>query len=288
MKSKIFLILLLLISAGVLKAASRGKEVYFPKIKGWKLDVSSKVYTPDNLWDLINGAAESYLSYDFLDLHLATYKCKCGIEIHTEIYRHSTKENAYGIYSSERSPEYNFIEIGTQGYQDIGILNFFSGQYYIKLYSTWEDEQVAKALADIGKAISDHLGEENTWPEQLDLFPPQGKIPNKDNFIRENFIGFNFLHSAFTAEYEGGYRLFVIQADDHAEILEMVRAYIKFTKQDTDPVAKASFVIKDKYNGDIPIVIKDAYLLGIIDGADNEEALAGLQMMVEKLPVKEK
>ena len=44
--------------------------VSFPEVKDWNLTVLPDVYTPGNLWDLINGAAESYLSYNFVDLHL--------------------------------------------------------------------------------------------------------------------------------------------------------------------------------------------------------------------------
>jgi len=266
-----------------LSSASGGNEVSFPKIKGWKLNVSSNVYTPDNLWDLINGAAESYRSYDFLDLHLADYRCKCGMEIHVEIYRHSTPNNAFGIYSSERSPDYNFIETGSQGYLDIGILNFVSGQYYVKLYSTGDEKGIQAALADIGEKIADHLGNENSLPGALELFPPEGKISNSETFIRENFIGFNFLHSAFTADYMGGYRLFIIEGEDPSEIMEMVRAYLKFTRQDIDPDAETSFVIRDKYNGDIPVLIHGSYLCGIIDGAENEAAKNGLKSLVENL-----
>jgi len=258
-------------------------DVSFPKIKRWKLKVSSDVYTPDNLWDLINGAAESYLSYDFIDLHLADYKSKSGVEIHVEIYRHSSAANAFGIYSSERSPEYNFVEVGVQGYVEEGILNFNSGKYYIKLYTSDSGEEVEESLLLISRGISDHLGEDNTWPELLATFPPKGKIPNRDHYVRENFIGFDFLHSAYSAEYEGGYRLFVIHARDREEVIAMAKAYLKFTRQDIEPDEVSEFTIKDRYNGDIPVVLSGNYLAGIVDGPDNQEALANLKELVKIL-----
>ena len=33
----------------------------FPEIKGWKLIVEEKVYTAENLWDVIDGAADLFL-----------------------------------------------------------------------------------------------------------------------------------------------------------------------------------------------------------------------------------
>ena len=277
---------ILVLAAAMLPVAAvhaTGGEVSFPKLKGWKLSVSPDVYTPDNLWDLINGAAESYLSYEFIDLHLADYQNKKGTLIHTEVYRHSDPNNAFGIYSSERSPEYAFLKIGTQGYLDEGVLNYFTGQYYIKLYSTGSGEEVQESLRVIAQAVSDHLEQSNNWPEILGAFPAEGKLENRDHFIRENFIGLNFLHSAFTAEYEGDYKLFVIRGEDSKEILGMVEAYLKFTRQDIDPAKESSFVIKDRYNGDITVIMKGSYLAGTIDGAGKDTALKNLNSLVRNL-----
>jgi hypothetical protein len=257
----------------------------FPKIKGWKLEVSDKVYTPDNLWDLINGAAESYLSYDFIDLHLADYSGKGGTVIHAEAYRHSSVENAFGIYSTERSPGYKFVQAGTQGYLEEGVLNFLTGEYYIKLYSTGSGKKVQDALMKISVEIADNLGSESGWPELLGIFPPEGKIPHADHYVRENFIGFNFLHSAYTAEYEGGYKLFIIKGKGREDILEMAKAYLAFTKQSIDPAATSSFTISDRYNGDIPVVLEGPFMVGILEGKDKPVAKKNLETLVKNLPV---
>ncbi len=253
-KRIVFILALTLVAVSVVFAS--GKDaVSFPKLKGWKLKVSSDVYFPDNLWDLINGAAESYVSYDFVDLHLADYE-RGDFIIHAEIYRHSNSNNAFGIYTSERSPEYNFINIGTQGYLDEGILNFLCGQFYVKLYSTGSGEELQKYLQEIAVVVSSHLDQDDDWPSLMAAFPSEGKLENSEHFIRENFIGFNFLRSAFTAEYEGDYKLFVIQGKDSEDILNMTREYLKFTKQDIDPGTESSFIIEDRYNGEIPVVLK--------------------------------
>lgn len=260
--------------------------IEFPELKRWDLKVSSDVYTPDNLWDLINGAAESYLAYDFVDLHLADYQSKDGITIHAEVYRHSSLNNAFGIYSSERSPEYDFIALGGEGYLDEGVLNCFSGPYYIKLYSTDDDPAVQEALEKVGKSIVKSLGEGNFLPELLGIFPDTGKLPYSEHYIAQNFLGFDFLHSAFTAEYEQGYKFFLIEGQDAGEILKMVSAYLSFTKQDIDPSEELSFTIKDKYNGDIPVIISGEYLVGIQDGGDTENmksVLSGFERILRAM-----
>ena len=264
--------------------ASKNDAVSFPQVKDWNLTVIPDVYTPANLWDLINGAAESYLSYDFIDLHLGDYENASGSVIHAELYRHSSTVNAYGIYAAERSPEYQFVEVGTQGYLEEGVLNFLSGQFYIKLYSTDSGAEVQDALQKIGQKISGNLDQENNLPELLKLFPSTGQLPYSDQYIRENFIGFDFLHSAYTVEYEGGFKLFVIQGKDETEILEVAKQYLAFTKQDIDPASVSELTFKDPYNGDIPAIIQGSFLAGIIDGSDNEKARSLLEQLSLALP----
>ncbi len=269
-----FLALLLV----TLAAAARDDKVSFPDIKGWDLEEYVDVYTPANLWDLINGAAESYLAYDFIDLHLADYLNENGDIIHAEVYRHSSPENTFGIYSSERSPDYGFVDIGGQAYLDQGVLNAYSGKYYIKLYSTDVGPSLQVDLQVIAKAIVKGLGEGDTVPQLLEIFPEKEKIPNSEHYIAKNFLGFDFLHNAFTADYQDGYRLFIIEGKDAGEIIKMVSSYLEFTKQDIDPDMETSFIIRDKYNGDIPVYISGEYFIGIQNGEDTarmEKTLAG-------------
>jgi hypothetical protein len=276
------MISLAVLASGTCMAADTD-AVSFPDVKDWNLNVLPDVYTPGNLWDLINGAAESYLSYDFVDLHLGDYENASGTVIHAEVYRHSTPVNAYGIYTAERSPEYKFVGIGAQGYLEEGVLNFLSGQFYIKLYSTDSGTKVQEALQKIGQKISGHLEQENSLPELLKLFPSSGQLPYADQYIRENFIGFDFLHSAFTVGYEGGFKLFVIQGKDADEILEMAKQYLAFTKQDIDPADASALTFKDPYNGDIPAIIAGRYMAGIINGSENENASTLLEELASAL-----
>jgi hypothetical protein len=272
MKRYVFALISLAILVSFTNKASGSDNVSFPEVENWKLTLGPEVYTPANLWDLINGAAESYLSYDFVDLHLGDYESSSGTVIHAELYRHSSPVNAYGIYTAERSPQYGFVQVGAQGYLEESVLNFLTGQFYVKLYSTDSGDEVQEALQTIGQKISGHMDQNNVLPEMISLFPSEGQVQYSDQYIRENFIGFEFLHSAFTVEYEDGYKLFLIQGKDAAEIQEMSKEYLEFTKQEIDLSSESELTFKDPYNGDIPAIIQGPYLLGIIDGSDNEKA----------------
>ena len=67
-------ILLLAFALTLISTGSFTQSIDFPMLDGFKKETNYPVYTPDNLWDFINGAADNYLAYDFVDLHVAEYK----------------------------------------------------------------------------------------------------------------------------------------------------------------------------------------------------------------------
>ena len=109
-------------------------NIVFPDFSGWKLQEDQRIYTGKDLWELIDGAADIFLSYDFKDLRIAEYSNKEQI-IRVELYRQSTPDNAYGIYTAERMPDYPQVSVGSQGYKSQGVLNFLAGNYYVKIMS---------------------------------------------------------------------------------------------------------------------------------------------------------
>ena len=146
MQSKIFyrstIFLILFIAVYV----SYAQESLFPQISGWKITQDDPVYTANNLWDIIDGAADLFLEYSFIDLHIARYISTDSIEVKVELYRHASDVDAFGIYSQERDTGYHFIPLGIQGYIQQGVLNFLTGSYYIKLSTYRAGDKAQEAL----------------------------------------------------------------------------------------------------------------------------------------------
>lgn len=131
-------------------SGSVAKDIQFPEITGWKQSGEVQTFVPKALYEYINGAADLYLSYDFEELKVAEYTDDKKAQVTVEIYRHKSRTHAFGIYSQERLPDANFLNIGAQGYLDKNILNFLAGSYYIKInsYNTGdEDQEVLQAFS---------------------------------------------------------------------------------------------------------------------------------------------
>jgi len=241
----------------------------FPAIDGWKLapPPGDSVYTRENLWDIIDGAADVFLSYGFVDLHIGEYTSSGGDDVRAELYRHKSRDDAFGMYSQERSPAYHFIDVGTQGYIEGQVLNFLCGVYYVKLSSHSRGEKAQDALILIARALDGHLRQDRGWPAECAFFPPsEGRRPNADTYVAENFLGYRALHSAYVAQYEEGYKLFLIDCDSPEKAREMVSAYVKAAGMNESLLVKEGKLLEvvDPHNGPVYLRLEGGHILGDI------------------------
>jgi len=247
------------------------KDFSFPEITGWKQSGQIQTFSPKTLFEYINGDADLYLTYDLQELKSAEYVNEKKASVIVDVYRHKTPTHAFGIYSQERLSNANFLNIGAQGYIEQNILNFVSGPYYVKLnsYNTGTgDEEI---LLTFAKKVSENLGEKGALPSILSSFPQEGKKNNSEKFISINFLGYAFLHSAFTADYELSrkkFKLFVIEGADGNDCREMVQKYLQQTGSPKKTITESHYTIADPYHGEIELHWKGKYIWGILNVSD--------------------
>jgi hypothetical protein len=266
MKTLIFLFAVLLSGSDPIE-----KNI-FPDQSGWELSTDFPVYTPENLWDYINGAADSYLSFEFQDMVMAEYS-RGKNTIKVEVYHHKDNNNAFGIYASERSSDFDFLDIGAQGYRRGSILNFLAGDYYIKINASSDKEKVVKTMLRIAESLAKNISPDAKFPPILELFPQDGKIAHRESFIARNYLGHEFFCNVFTASYEIGeenFTAFISKKSDPDECKMLLENYYNFTGQKMSIIPEGKHLIKDKYNGNIHLVWAGNVLYGVIDCSDQD------------------
>ena len=246
---------------------SEAKDFKFPEITGWKKPGAIDTFIPKTLYEYINGAADLYLTYDFEELKVVEYQNEKKSSVTIEVYRHKTSVDAFGIYSQERLPSANFVEVGAQGYLEKNILNFLTGPYYVKMnsYNTGAEDQ--EVLLVFARKVSENLGEKGTLPSRLSSFPGDGKVRNSEKFIAKNFLGYSFLHSAFTADYELSgkiFKLFVIEPGDKNECKIMIEKYLEQTQKTAKDIVEGRHLIADPHHGEIDLNWRGAHIWGIL------------------------
>jgi hypothetical protein len=257
----------------ILTASASAQEFTFPELSGYKKNTDFQVFVPDNLWDFINGAAETYLAYGFVDLHVAEYKKGKNV-IKLEIYRHSDHIMAFGIYSTERSPSFNYMKLGSQGYSADGSINFFKGNYYVKIRTYSKSEKTLQAEESLALRVTEMLEGSIDMPAILSLFPSSGKKVNEEMYINESVLGHKFLNRAFKANYESGpdnFSVFIFDCKSHEEAWKSAEAYLTSTGTDALESATGKYVLADGYNGTVFLAWKENRIV-VISGLSKDQA----------------
>ncbi len=162
---------------------------------------SPSFYKPDSLYQYIDGGADVYLLYDFQVLLHQDFK-NGSSELTADIYDMRNPEDAFGIYSAERSPSYKFATIGIEGYRSKGILNFVQDRYYVKLAGSGAG--VDPLLDQFARTISQRIGGRRTLPTLLRSFPQDHRVQHSEQYIRKDPLGHPFLAPAYVATYAWG------------------------------------------------------------------------------------
>jgi hypothetical protein len=258
---------------GLFFTGAIGQDLTYPALKGYKIKTDYPVYMPENLWDFIDGAADNYLAYGFTDLHVAEYK-KGKAVIKLEIYKHSDHTMAFGIYSSERSPSFNFVNLGTQGYNADGAINFFKGNYYVKIRTYSKKTKVLQAEESLATRVAGMLEGETTLPAMLSSFPAEGRKINEETYINESVLGHSFLNRFFKATYQVGsddFSIYVSECNTVEEANKTANTYIASTGISPVETADSKFILTDGYNGTIFLSWKDKKIV-IISGLAKDQA----------------
>jgi hypothetical protein len=169
-----------------------------PRPAGAAAQAPATFYSSSTLYEYIDGAADVFQGYDVEAVLHQEFKAGLA-ELTVDIFDMGSIENAFGMYASERSPKYDFVEVGVEGYRNEGILNFFQDRYYVKIagFGSGADAAIAHFAADISR----NIGGEKNFPALLSKLPEAGRKPHSELYLRKDPLGHPFLSPAYQAVY---------------------------------------------------------------------------------------
>ena len=104
-------------------------------VPGWRQDGALRHFTADNLYEYMDGNAESYLAYGFTQMQGVT--CKSGENtLVIDISEMVDADAAYGIFSANRDPGHPLEKIGMGGQIMPRRGTFAKGNYYVEISAT--------------------------------------------------------------------------------------------------------------------------------------------------------
>jgi hypothetical protein len=170
---------------------------------GLKASGPAEGFSPETLWEKINGGAEFYLSAGFVSLTSQLYE---GIEdvdsmIEVNIYHMGGIQNAFSIFSLQRRDNAQPIDVTRFAYKTENTVYLVHGPYYVEILWILPLDggiSMLKLLAEQFVRETPTKGEDLP---QLALFPLENLVKGSASMISNDAFGFEPLDKVFTADY---------------------------------------------------------------------------------------
>lgn len=235
-------------------------------------------YKPATLYQYIDGGADVYLLYDFQVLLHQDFK-NSAAEVTADIYDMGKTDNAFGIYSAERTPKYSYIPIGAEGYHSKGVLNFFQDRYYVKLAGSGAG---ADALLDqFAHTVSTRIAGSRTLPPVLSKLPQLHRVRHSEQYIRKDPLGHAFLAPAYVVTYAStpkDSKMLISVANDPAGAKARLDQLAKHFKQTGECVpaselGEGGIRAKNSFEGNVIARTQSHYVLVLVNPPQDGAAL---------------
>lgn len=154
------------------------------RLPGWTAVGSVEVFDRDNLYDLVNGQAESFFAYGFEQVAVQVYDSKEGATLDVEIWRVETPADAYGLFSASLAG--GPAPVGNDGDTDPGRrVAFWQNRYFVTARARQKvpDDTLQAFAQSISEALPPSSSEER--PALLDRLPSEGLAARSALFFHQ-------------------------------------------------------------------------------------------------------
>jgi len=149
-------------------------------VSGWTVAQPAQTFSHDNLYNLVDGQADSFFAYNFESVATERYQNASGALLNVQIWQVATPADAFGLFTFNRAGA--AAAVGKDGDTDPGRrLTFWQNQYYVYLnasQSVPDDQLVSFALSVVSK-----LPTNGDPPALVGRLPPNGLEPRSAIFF---------------------------------------------------------------------------------------------------------
>lgn len=252
-------------------------------VPGWQQSGATREYTPDNLYDYKDGAAEGYLVFGFA--RMSGIDCQSGsATLAIDVSDMIDADSAYGMFAANRDPKEAIAKIGMGGQVLAQSAMFAKGHYFVEIVetdgSTTNDQSAA--LKAFAARIESMLEGRDTSPDALRWFPSENQVSVK--LVPESVLGLKILKRGYVAQYQHG-QAFVLSEESPqtaAEVMKKLRERFEGTAPAL--IGEEAFQVKAPYLDSVCVFRKGRYIGGYANMADPKEAAAQAAKLIARIP----
>ena len=236
-------------------------------IESWIRHRPQQHYAGEALYEYINGGAEIYHEYGFVQVIVQDYVNDLGKSVSVEIYEMTSPTSAYGMYTFKTNSKGKRISIGCDAQLADYYMNFWKGPFLVTLTGFDETEETREGLLDIAKSVSSKIPVGGKNPRIVSLLPEEDLVAQSYKYFT-GFLGLRNSHPFFSldilgfeegikGDYFGGFSFFLFCFEGEQES----RKVFQSMKGQKDRRGRSFFVATHR-----------KYLMMVLGDADQVEA----------------
>ncbi|MDQ7824147.1 MAG: hypothetical protein RDV48_15200 [Candidatus Eremiobacteraeota bacterium] len=255
--------------------------------EGWVQAQKPRLYGKDDLFELIDGEAEQYFQFGFLNAASGIYTNKREADslLTVDIFEMADKLMAFGLYSTYRSSGSAYHPLGTESFGDSGSLYGYQGKFVVRIYcaslKTLKSPVTAAALSLFASLPGDR-----SPPAELSLLPAAGKVAHSEKLTMKGFLGIDEHPAALEAEYKDKghtFKGFIITSPDEKKNLALFEKLLGLLDRKSlkkKPAAGGTaYYSKTRYNEGLCLYASGSLTMGAFMLESFDEGLRFISMV---------
>jgi hypothetical protein len=206
-------------------------------VPGWSVSQKAEAYNHENLFNLVDGQADSFFAYGFENVAVQRYQNDSGVLLNVEIWQLAAPTDAYGLFSAGRSG--SPAAIGSGGDSDPGRrLAFWQSRYFVSLNAA--EPVPDETLFAFAQVVAGLLPAGGETPAIVGRLPAAGLVEGSPIFFHEemsiqmqvwlggeNLLGLSQQTNGVVGQYKAGestLRLMLIEYPTPSQATEGLKA----------------------------------------------------------------
>lgn len=214
------------------------------EIDNWERNLDFEEYKGEDLFFYINGGAEIYHEYGFERVIVQDYQNRNGRSASLEVYKMSSPDSAYGMYTFKSSGKGQELTVGHGCKLQDYYLNFWKGQYLVTITGFDAEKETIDGLKSIANVVDkkiqtqanaempviySRLPQEDLDAQSVKYFKGNLGLVNSYPFANTDIFK---IQEGIKGTYLNGYDIYILEYKD-AEASQMAFDSVKKDFKDT-------------------------------------------------------
>lgn len=153
----------------------------------WESPAETVYYTPDSLFDYIDGHAEVYRAYDLVACAARRYTGPDGSgDIVVDLFQLASAADAFGVFTHDLDGQE--LAIGQGALFRYGWLSFWKGPFFVSIYAEGESDEATAAVLELGRTAAAAISDEGSVPAIVEQMPETGLMPRSRRYLHHPTI----------------------------------------------------------------------------------------------------